>query len=144
MHRDLAARNVLVKTPQHVKITDFGLAKLLGADEKEYHAEGGKVNASEKRTAARLAVFVLTHQPETRGGGQKKSGVVQSTQLLSQRAAFEACGSPLKSAGAASGQWDCSGSGGSRAANAFEIPTQNVWEKARLLKKKKLKKTCYG
>lgn len=44
MHRDLAARNVLVKTPQHVKITDFGLAKLLNADEKEYHAEGGKVS----------------------------------------------------------------------------------------------------
>lgn len=43
MHRDLAARNVLVKTPQHVKITDFGLAKLLTADEKEYHADGGKV-----------------------------------------------------------------------------------------------------
>ena len=33
VHRDLAARNVLVKTPQHVKITDFGLAKLLGAEE---------------------------------------------------------------------------------------------------------------
>ncbi|KAM8967049.1 epidermal growth factor receptor [Pelodytes ibericus] len=43
VHRDLAARNVLVKGPQHVKITDFGLAKLLGAEEKEYHAEGGKV-----------------------------------------------------------------------------------------------------
>ncbi|KAG5851248.1 hypothetical protein ANANG_G00091050 [Anguilla anguilla] len=43
VHRDLAARNVLVKTPQHVKITDFGLTKLLSADEKEYHAEGGKV-----------------------------------------------------------------------------------------------------
>ncbi|PIO31668.1 hypothetical protein AB205_0128710 [Aquarana catesbeiana] len=43
VHRDLAARNVLVKNPQHVKITDFGLAKLLGAEEKEYHAEGGKV-----------------------------------------------------------------------------------------------------
>ncbi|KAG9475928.1 hypothetical protein GDO78_002806 [Eleutherodactylus coqui] len=43
VHRDLAARNVLVKAPQHVKITDFGLAKLLGAEEKEYHAEGGKV-----------------------------------------------------------------------------------------------------
>ncbi|CAG07098.1 unnamed protein product, partial [Tetraodon nigroviridis] len=42
VHRDLAARNVLVKTPQHVKITDFGLAKLLNADEKEYHADGGK------------------------------------------------------------------------------------------------------
>ncbi|KAK7118642.1 hypothetical protein R3I94_022213 [Phoxinus phoxinus] len=43
VHRDLAARNVLVKTPNHVKITDFGLARLLGSDEKEYHAEGGKV-----------------------------------------------------------------------------------------------------
>uniref|UniRef100_A0A3P9HD16 receptor protein-tyrosine kinase n=1 Tax=Oryzias latipes TaxID=8090 RepID=A0A3P9HD16_ORYLA len=43
VHRDLAARNVLVKTPNHVKITDFGLAKLLNADEKEYHADGGKV-----------------------------------------------------------------------------------------------------
>lgn len=46
VHRDLAARNVLVKTPQHVKITDFGLAKLLSADEKEYHADGGKVGWS--------------------------------------------------------------------------------------------------
>uniref|UniRef100_A0A3Q3J7H0 Receptor protein-tyrosine kinase n=1 Tax=Monopterus albus TaxID=43700 RepID=A0A3Q3J7H0_MONAL len=43
VHRDLAARNVLVKTPNHVKITDFGLAKLLTADEKAYHADGGKV-----------------------------------------------------------------------------------------------------
>lgn len=44
VHRDLAARNVLVKTPNHVKITDFGLARLLGAEEKEYHADGGKVS----------------------------------------------------------------------------------------------------
>uniref|UniRef100_A0A8C8FKU1 Receptor protein-tyrosine kinase n=1 Tax=Oncorhynchus tshawytscha TaxID=74940 RepID=A0A8C8FKU1_ONCTS len=43
VHRDLAARNVLVKTPHHLKITDFGLAKLLTSDEKEYHADGGKV-----------------------------------------------------------------------------------------------------
>ncbi|XP_076826383.1 epidermal growth factor receptor isoform X1 [Brachyhypopomus gauderio] len=43
VHRDLAARNVLVKKPTHVKITDFGLAKLLSADEKEYHANGGKM-----------------------------------------------------------------------------------------------------
>lgn len=46
VHRDLAARNVLVKTPQHVKITDFGLAKLLGAEEKEYHAEGARSPSS--------------------------------------------------------------------------------------------------
>uniref|UniRef100_A0AAQ5Z7Y1 Receptor protein-tyrosine kinase n=1 Tax=Amphiprion ocellaris TaxID=80972 RepID=A0AAQ5Z7Y1_AMPOC len=43
VHRDLAARNVLLKNPNHVKITDFGLAKLLTANEKEYHADGGKV-----------------------------------------------------------------------------------------------------
>lgn len=43
VHRDLAARNVLVKNPNHVKITDFGLARLLDIDKTEYHADGGKV-----------------------------------------------------------------------------------------------------
>ncbi|CAG7730524.1 unnamed protein product [Allacma fusca] len=43
VHRDLAARNVLVQTPTFVKITDFGLAKLLEIDEDEYKAEGGKM-----------------------------------------------------------------------------------------------------
>jgi len=43
VHRDLAARNVLVKTPNHVKITDFGLARMLDAKDDIYHAEGGKV-----------------------------------------------------------------------------------------------------
>ncbi|CAL8288625.1 unnamed protein product [Lota lota] len=43
VHRDLAARNVLVKSPNHVKITDFGLARLLDPDEKEYSADGGKM-----------------------------------------------------------------------------------------------------
>lgn len=43
VHRDLAARNVLLKTPRHAKITDFGLAKMLSADQHEYFAEGGKV-----------------------------------------------------------------------------------------------------
>uniref|UniRef100_A0AAR2J2X4 Receptor protein-tyrosine kinase n=1 Tax=Pygocentrus nattereri TaxID=42514 RepID=A0AAR2J2X4_PYGNA len=43
VHRDLAARNVLVKSPNHIKITDFGLARLLDGDEKEYNADGGKM-----------------------------------------------------------------------------------------------------
>lgn len=47
VHRDLAARNVLVKSPNHVKITDFGLARLLDIDETEYHADGGKVGGAE-------------------------------------------------------------------------------------------------
>eukprot|EP00061_Rhincodon_typus_P015392 g43038.t1 len=43
VHRDLAARNVLVKSSNHVKITDFGLARLLDIDETEYRADGGKL-----------------------------------------------------------------------------------------------------
>merc|ERR1712226_1261762 len=43
VHRDLAARNVLVQTPSCVKITDFGLAKLLDINEDEYKAAGGKM-----------------------------------------------------------------------------------------------------
>lgn len=43
VHRDLAARNVLVQTPSCVKITDFGLAKLLDYGSDEYIAAGGKM-----------------------------------------------------------------------------------------------------
>lgn len=43
VHRDLAARNVLVQNPGCVKITDFGLAKLLDTNEDEYKAAGGKM-----------------------------------------------------------------------------------------------------
>lgn len=43
VHRDLAARNVLVQTPKDIKITDFGLAKLLSTDSDEYKATGGKM-----------------------------------------------------------------------------------------------------
>lgn len=83
VHRDLAARNVLVKTPQHVKITDFGLAKLLSADEKEYHAEGGKVKRAREGAAARSAVlcFCTSLKP----GGVKRGrgrGVFKAVLLL--------------------------------------------------------------
>ncbi|XP_039287405.1 epidermal growth factor receptor [Nilaparvata lugens] len=43
VHRDLAARNVLVQTPNCVKVTDFGLAKLLDINEDQYKAAGGKM-----------------------------------------------------------------------------------------------------
>lgn len=43
VHRDLAARNILVHSRNCVKITDFGLAKLLEIDEEYYKAEAGKV-----------------------------------------------------------------------------------------------------
>ncbi|KAF2984012.1 hypothetical protein EK904_004463 [Melospiza melodia maxima] len=36
VHRDLASRNILVESDSHVKIGDFGLAKLLPQD-KDYY-----------------------------------------------------------------------------------------------------------
>lgn len=42
VHRDLAARNVLMQSTTHLKITDFGLAKLLD-NEDEFKAVGGKM-----------------------------------------------------------------------------------------------------
>ncbi|TTN33611.1 Receptor tyrosine-protein kinase erbB-4 [Bagarius yarrelli] len=47
VHRNLAARNVLVRSPNHIKITDFGLVHLLDADEKPYNADGNKWMALE-------------------------------------------------------------------------------------------------
>ena len=49
VHRDLAARNVLVHTPQLVKITDFGLTRIIDVGESHYKAQGGKVRTRRKR-----------------------------------------------------------------------------------------------
>ena len=43
VHRDLAARNVLVQSHECVKITDFGLTKLIAIDKDHYKSTGGKV-----------------------------------------------------------------------------------------------------
>lgn len=58
VHRDLAARNVLVKSPNHIKITDFGLARLLDTDEKEYNADGGKVGVSGVTAAWCVSIYM--------------------------------------------------------------------------------------
>ncbi|TMS09207.1 Melanoma receptor tyrosine-protein kinase [Larimichthys crocea] len=73
VHRDLAARNVLVKTPNHVKITDFGLAKLLTADEKEYHADGGKVPIKWMALESILQ-WTYTHQSDVWSYGESTPG----------------------------------------------------------------------
>uniref|UniRef100_A0A0X3PH98 receptor protein-tyrosine kinase n=1 Tax=Schistocephalus solidus TaxID=70667 RepID=A0A0X3PH98_SCHSO len=44
IHRDLAARNVLLQSPEHVQITDFGLAKMLDSlDENSVVVRSGRV-----------------------------------------------------------------------------------------------------
>ena len=45
VHRDLAARNVLVETSSQVRISDFGLCKIL-KDGVAATVEGGKVSTS--------------------------------------------------------------------------------------------------
>ena len=43
VHRDLAARNVLVQTPVKIKITDFGLTRIVESDQIHYEASTSKV-----------------------------------------------------------------------------------------------------
>jgi L1 cell adhesion molecule len=43
VHRDLAARNILVQRPEHVRITDFGLAKLLNNNQENFTGTGEKM-----------------------------------------------------------------------------------------------------
>lgn len=59
VHRDLAARNVLIKTPNHVKITDFGLARMLDVKEDIYYAEGGKVRIILKLLTLNIFLFLF-------------------------------------------------------------------------------------
>ena len=57
VHRDLAARNVLVHTPQLVKITDFGLTRIIDVGESHYKATGGMVRRRQSDGAGSYVVM---------------------------------------------------------------------------------------
>ena len=61
VHRDLAARNVLVKDLNHLKITDFGLAKMVkwGANEK---LEDGDDNMAENCQNSETSAILKKHE----------------------------------------------------------------------------------
>eukprot|EP00731_Ephydatia_muelleri_P019538 Em0012g363a len=63
VHRDLAARNVLVHTPQLVKITDFGLTRIIDVGESHYKATGGMVPLSWMAPES-IFLFEYTHKSD--------------------------------------------------------------------------------
>lgn len=48
IHRDIAARNILVDSHETCKIGDFGLCRMIGKEEENYHA---KARISKKKLA---------------------------------------------------------------------------------------------
>lgn len=62
IHRDLAARNVLVQTPNWVKVTDFGLARMLESNQDAYTG-GGRVRILSLFNFQRTGSVSLTLNP---------------------------------------------------------------------------------
>lgn len=58
VHRDLAARNVLVKSYRCVKITDFGLTKLIAVGEDHFLSKGGMVSKCSSLQPAYILLII--------------------------------------------------------------------------------------
>lgn len=64
VHRDLAARNILVKDFDHIKITDFGLAKVLDAEEKAFYAKSNSLLPIKWLAIESIQSKIFTHESD--------------------------------------------------------------------------------
>ena len=61
VHRDLAARNVLVQSFRRVKITDFGLTRILESEQEHYKASSTKVTHFIRISHAYTCTYTCTY-----------------------------------------------------------------------------------
>lgn len=64
VHRDLAARNILIKSYDHIKITDFGLAKMLDSDEKAFYAKSNSLLPIKWLAIESIQNRIFTHKSD--------------------------------------------------------------------------------
>lgn len=64
VHRDLAARNILVKDFDHIKITDFGLAKVLDSEEKAFYAKSNSLLPIKWLAIESIQSKIFTHESD--------------------------------------------------------------------------------
>ena len=62
VHRDLAARNILVKNFDHIKITDFGLARILDDHEDGFYVQGNTLMPIKWLAIESMKDRVFTHK----------------------------------------------------------------------------------
>lgn len=64
VHRDLAARNILIKSYEHIKITDFGLAQILDSDQDAFYAQSNSLLPIKWLAIESIQSRVFTHKSD--------------------------------------------------------------------------------
>ena len=64
VHRDLAARNILIKSHDHIKITDFGLAKIVDSHENGFYAKANSLVPVKWMALESIKERLFTHKSD--------------------------------------------------------------------------------
>jgi epidermal growth factor receptor len=64
VHRDLAARNILVKSHDHIKITDFGLAKMIDSHKAGFYAKANSLVPVKWMAIESIKERLFTHKSD--------------------------------------------------------------------------------